>query len=57
MISDRRLAMNQNKDLQDETETCYDVWSVDGGSDKKTVGRAEVEDVKMFTGSDQDGQD
>lgn len=49
--------MSEKEGLQHGTETCCDVWFVDGG--KKSGGRAEggrVKNVKVFTGSDQNGE-
>lgn len=49
------ICKSKREDLQHGIETCYDVWFGDGGTDRKIGDR--VEDVKIFTGSDQDRQD
>lgn len=46
--------MTERQGSQDSTDTCYDVPFGDGGTDKKTRGQAL--DVKIFIGSDQNGQ-
>lgn len=48
------------KRLQDDSETCYDVWFVDIDSEKKRKtgdGGGRVEGVKVFTERHQDGRD
>lgn len=46
--------VTERQGSQDSSDTCYDVPFGDGGTDKKTRGQAL--DVKIFIGSDQNGQ-
>lgn len=49
---------SQRKGLQDDCETCCDVWFGNCGPDKKTGGGGGVaKDAKIWVGSHQDGLD
>lgn len=55
----KKVAATVNEKVQDDSETCYDVWFVDIDSEKKKTGDGggRVEGIKVFTERHQDGRD
>lgn len=59
-VGDRRTAAREKGRVNKGSETCYDVWFREGGTNEKAVGEAaggREDDVKILIKRNPNGQD